>query len=400
MRCAHVPIHRTQSATLITKIAKRDTVPFSKPLSSIISAEHIAVPILRGIDSTKEHPMPIRLALIAAMLSTSIGSAQPPAATAPADPPAAPNAPNAAPPVSPREKVRERVQERLFDNVEVHRDLEYCKVGDAQAGERSLKLDLFTPKGLDGPAPLVIWVHGGGWSQGNKDNCPALPFLRDGFAVASVQYRLTDVAPFPAQIHDVKAAVRYLRSHAKEHNLDPARFGAWGASAGGHLVALLGTSGDVKDLEGNCGNTAQPSTISSRVQCVCDWFGPSDFTNMPGAEFVAGGAVVKLLGGKPSEKPDVAAAASPVTHITADDPPFLIMHGDEDKVVDIQQSEILEEKLRKAGVSVKLEVLKGQGHGFRTRESLESVRTFFKEQLKPHAPVAPGATPTPQPPTK
>lgn len=289
---------------------------------------------------------------------------------------AEPPAPGSTP--TPRPMHANPAREKLKEAAEIHKDLEYAKAGD-----HSLKLDLFVPKNLTSPAPLVIWIHGGGWQAGSKDNCPATPFVTDGFAVASVEYRFTDVAPFPAQILDCKAAVRYLRANAKKYNLDPDRFGAWGASAGGHLVALLGTSGGVKELEGDLGNADQ----SSKVQAVCDWFGPADFLHMPNAEHAAGGAVVKLLGGKPSDKKDVATAASPTTYITADDPPFLIMHGDEDKLVALSQSVTLEESLKKAGVPVKLEVLKGEGHGFRTKEAVETVRTFFKERLKPVAPI-------------
>src|SRR5437868_4772034 len=151
-----------------------------------------------------------------------------------------------------------------------HRDLEYV----ANGHERN-KLDLFVPESADGPLPLIIWVHGGGWQAGSKDGCPPLRggHTQRGYAVASINYRLSGHAPFPAQIEDCKAAIRWLRAHAKEYNLDPKRFGVWGSSAGGHLVALLGTSGDVKEFDVGA-NLDQ----SSRVQAVCDYFGPTDFT--------------------------------------------------------------------------------------------------------------------------
>jgi len=122
---------------------------------------------------------------------------------------------------------------------------------------------------------VIVWVHGGAWLGGSKDRCPALSFLRDGFAVASVNYRLSQHALFPAQIEDCKAAVRWLRAQATTYMLDPDRIGVWGASAGGHLVALLGTTGDVKEFD-----TGGHLAHSSRVQAVCDFFGPTDFTRM------------------------------------------------------------------------------------------------------------------------
>ena len=156
------------------------------------------------------------------------------------------------------------------DGVKAHRDLVY--VGN---GHERHKLDLFVPEKADGPLPLIIWVHGGGWQNGSKDGCPPLRdgYTERGYAVASINYRLSGHAVFPAQIEDCKAAIRWLRAHAKEYNLDPQRFGVWGSSAGGHLVALIGTSGDVKEFDVGA-NLDQ----SSRVQAVCDYYGPTDFT--------------------------------------------------------------------------------------------------------------------------
>ena len=158
---------------------------------------------------------------------------------------------------------------RVPEGVQAHRDLAY--VAD---GHERHKLDLFVPEKADGPLPLIIWVHGGGWQNGSKDGCPPLRggYAGRGYAVASINYRLSQHAPFPAQIEDCKAATRWLRAHAREYNLDPNRFGVWGSSAGGHLVALLGTSGDVKAFEVGA-NLDQ----SSRVQAVCDYYGPTDF---------------------------------------------------------------------------------------------------------------------------
>src|SRR5262249_39045436 len=161
---------------------------------------------------------------------------------------------------------------RLPNGTKVHKDLEYV-----QGGHERQRLDLYVPERADTPLPVIVWIHGGAWMGGSKDGgVPALPFLGKGYAVASVNYRLSQHAVFPAQIQDCKAAIRWLRANAKTYNLDPERIGVWGASAGGHLVALLGTSGGVEDLEGKGGNADQ----SSRVQAVVDFFGPTDFLQM------------------------------------------------------------------------------------------------------------------------
>src|SRR3954465_965676 len=169
----------------------------------------------------------------------------------------------------------QRPQAKPPEGTKVHRDLEYVR-----GGHERQRLDLYVPEKADGPLPVIVWVHGGAWLGGSKEGGgPALPFVRRGYAVASVNYRLSQHARFPAQIEDCKAAIRWLRANAKTYKLDPDRFGAWGASAGVHLVALLGTSGDVKDLGGDGGTTGQ----SSRVQAVVDWFGPTDVTKMGGS---------------------------------------------------------------------------------------------------------------------
>jgi acetyl esterase/lipase len=245
----------------------------------------------------------------------------------------------------------------------VERDLEY-----ARAGGKSLRLDLYLPQGIPGPLPAIVWVHGGAWRKGSKENTPARRLAdRDQapYAVASIGYRLSQEAIFPAQIHDCKAAVRWLRAHAQQYNLDPTRFGAWGGSAGGHLVALLGTSGGVPDLEGDLGHAEQ----SSRVQAVCDFFGPSDFLRMddvPGemTHHAPDSPESQLLGGPIRECPDRVARANPITYVTPGDPPFLIVHGQEDFTVIANQSELLYQALRRNGVEARLHLVPGAGHGF------------------------------------
>jgi acetyl esterase/lipase len=248
-------------------------------------------------------------------------------------------------------------------------------------------LDLYHPANAKGPAPLIIWIHGGGWKNGSKENCLPIRmgFTERGYAVASINYRLTGEASFPAQIEDCKSAVRWLRVHAKEYGLDADHFGAWGSSAGGHLVALLGTSGDVADF-----STGENPDVSSRVQAVCDYYGPSDFMTMgtvPGFEMHARADSPEsaLLGASAAEKPETAKVASPVSYATPDDPPFLIVHGDSDRTVPPDQSRRMDAALRKAGVETELIFLLGAGHGgpaFSTPEMAKKVACFFDSHLK------------------
>jgi acetyl esterase/lipase len=217
-----------------------------------------------------------------------------------------------------------QAQQGVPEGTKVHRDLEYVKDGH----ERQ-KLDLYLPEKADAPLPVIVWVHGGAWRAGSKDRPPALPFVTKGYAVASINYRLSQHAQFPAQIEGCKAALRWLRANARKYNLDPEHIGVWGASAGGHLVALLGTSGDVKELEGKGGNPEQ----SSRVQAVVDWFGPTDFLQMGGSHNDAKSPESQLLGGAVQENKEKAAKANPITYVSKDDPPFLIMHGDKGPTV-------------------------------------------------------------------
>lgn len=253
-------------------------------------------------------------------------------------------------------------------------------------GHERQKLDLYVPAGVTNPLPVIIWIHGGAWKGGSKERCPALRFVSRGYAVASLNYRLSQHAIFPAQMEDCKAAVRWLRAHAQEHNLDPQRFAAWGSSAGGHVVALLGTSGGVKEFD-----TGENLGVSSRVQAVVDFFGPADFTQMskfslPNAPFdhdAVDSPESQLLGGAVQQNKDRAAKASPLTYVSKDDPPFLIMHGNRDNLVPYQQSELLRDALRKAGVEVTLRIVEGAGHGFAGPEIDRQVAEFFERHLKP-----------------
>jgi acetyl esterase/lipase len=215
-----------------------------------------------------------------------------------------------------------------------------------------------------------------------------MPLLDDGFAVASVTYRFSQHAKFPAQIEDCKAAIRWLRANAKELNIDPAHIGAWGSSAGGHLVALLGVTGDEKDWDKG-GNLDQ----SSRVQAVVDWFGPTNLLTM-GAQSrpdsridhdAATSPESRLIGGAVQENKAAAIAASPVSHVTKGDAPILLAHGDRDNVVPPGQSDEFHAALQKAGVESALIVIPGASHGdggFRERKAFEDARDFFRKHLK------------------
>lgn len=261
--------------------------------------------------------------------------------------------------------------------VKALRNLEYVP-----GGHERQKLDLYLPEKSTGALPLVVWIHGGGWQGGSKEYVPAMYLTTKDYAVASINYRLSQHATFPAQIHDCKAAIRWLRAHSKEYNLDSDHIGVWGASAGGHLVALLGTSGGAKELEGTEGDKLDRS---SRVHAVCDWFGPSDLAALAGKSSDAKSPIAKLLGGPVADNKEKAREANPITFIGKDAPPFLIMHGDMDKLVPASQSELLADALKKAGVEVTLKILPGAGHGgpaFQTAEYRQIIQEFFDKHLK------------------
>jgi acetyl esterase/lipase len=263
-------------------------------------------------------------------------------------------------------------------------DVVYAKVGG-----RELHLDLALPEKTPAkPLPVIVWIHGGGWKKGTYKWNRAALFVKDGYAAASVEYRLSGEAVFPAQIYDCKAAIRFLRANAGKYGLDPKHVGVWGGSAGGHLAALLGTSGGVKELEGNLGNPGQ----SSRVQAVCVFYGPTDFT-VAGLQPEVGrkkpGPVAELLGGTVKQKPELAKLASPITFVSKDDPPMLIVHGDADQLVPISQAEIFYDALRKAGVETQFIRVKNGNHGLvspdqhpNMHEIEQAMLRFFDKHLK------------------
>jgi len=323
-------------------------------------------------------PRPFLLALAACLLlSVACGS------TAPAAPAGVTMTSSTTPPAPAETSASEPGSEWI--------DLAYASASAAQ------KLDLYLPSG-SGPFALIIYVHGGGFRMGDK-KLPVTRGIRDqllsrGYALASLNYRLSGEAKFPAAIQDVKAAVRWLRAHAQEYNLDPARFGAWGDSAGANLVSLLGTSCGASELEGvELGNPDQ----SSCVQAVVDFYGPIDFlqmdqqfsgTDCPVNHNRPNSAESQYVGGPIQQNQALAKQADPITYVSSDDPPFLIQHGTKDCTVPPQQSQLLYDALTPAigAENLTLTYLDGAEHGdaqFVSPSNLKVVIDFLDKYLKP-----------------
>lgn len=260
-------------------------------------------------------------------------------------------------------------------------------------GDDAQSLDIYFPETRsEKPLPLLVWIHGGGWSGGSKAQQPYLSQLKRGYVAASIEYRFSQKATFPAQIQDCQAAIRWLRANAEKYSIDPGRIGVGGASAGGHLAALVGTSGAKKAFPMIGGNLDQ----SDRVQAVCDIFGPTDFwTVITQADedqnvknvfkWNNGDPYSKLIGGKLGEDKEACEAVSPVHYVSKDNPPFLILHGDRDALVPYAQSVELNDLLAGAGVEVTLQRMPGAGHGgpqFGLPSVAKLAATFFDKHLK------------------
>lgn len=261
-----------------------------------------------------------------------------------------------------------------------------------KGGEVELKLDLARPEG-EGPFPAIVFIHGGGWYQGNRIGYlgQIQEAAKRGYVAATISYRLmkfdktkkgtTTANPiFPAQIHDVKAAIRWVRANAKKYHVDPDRIGVTGGSAGGHLSLLIGLTDDDDKLEGEGGHPRQ----SSRVQAVVNVFGPTEMASGHNTSSVAW--IFRLfMGGTPDETPDTYKAASPVTYVSKDDPPVLTLQGDKDTLVPVAQATLLDKKMKAVGASHTLMILKGQGHGFggpARQKSQKAMWEFFEKHLK------------------
>lgn len=280
--------------------------------------------------------------------------------------------------------------------VYAYRDVTYAEI----RGYRPLKLDLYLPKATTKPQPAIVWLHGGGWGAGNpRAGGPVYhdwpKVLQDltarGYVVIAATYRFTSEAQFPAAINDVKAVIRWARLNAANLGIDSSRIGVWGESAGGYLAVLAGTACEVAALEGTAN---EPGKVSSCVQAVVDWYGPSDFSRMdsqvlPGGRKHGGeGAESALLGCLVNQCPaEKLKAANPLTYIKASTPPFLIIHGDADLAVPPLQSQLLYDALRAAQVPAKLQFIHGADHMFNGASPaegqmiLDEVFAFFDQVL-------------------
>jgi acetyl esterase/lipase len=249
-----------------------------------------------------------------------------------------------------------------------------------------LALDLYTPKTAE-PAPLIVWVHGGAWRRGSRENVPVQQFAKEGWAIASVSYRLSPVAKFPAQVHDIKAAIRHLRANAQTLGIDATKIVITGESAGAHLAALVGVTNGHAELEGSVGSHPE---ASSSVQAIVSFFGMSNFMTIlqqstPHGLKVRTEALDLFIGGQPEAVPEVAKLASPVTHVSVGDPPLLLLHGDQDPQAPINQSHELHGAYKAAGLPVEFIVVHGAPHGgplFYDEERLGAVKRFLETHIR------------------
>lgn len=268
--------------------------------------------------------------------------------------------------------------------IKLFKNIEYAKISGVD--KKYLSLDLYVPTGFSGKLPLIIFVHGGGWRNDDKilGQVYAVEAIKNGFAFASLNYRLSSTAVFPAAIYDIKAAIRWLRQSAGYYNLDTDKFGLLGGSAGGHLVSFVGVS-DNTVYEGSVG----VSGYSSRVQAVVDWFGPTDFEAVIAQKdkyqiyYQAAGQFVGGVGAKLENNLSAAKSASPLMYISSDDPPFLIMHGENDSTVPVEQSREFYKSLKQAKVDVTYKEYKDIDHYFpENSEYTGLVFKFFKDKLR------------------
>jgi len=264
---------------------------------------------------------------------------------------------------------------RIPEDVTEYFDLPYI-----DGGHDRQRLDLYIPAREDKKKklPIVVWIHGGGWAKGSKDgigNCSWV--LGKGYALASIGYRLTDAAVFPAQLDDCKAGIKWLKKNGAKFGVDADRIVVWGSSAGGHLVAMLGTTGD-------------PEDPSDDIDGVIDWFGPTELLTMQEQRTLPvhldanapDSFESKLIGGTLQENPEKAKAASPISHVSKDDAPILIFHGDRDPLVPLKQSHTFMKALEKVAVPVSLVVIEGAGHGgpaFQRESARKVILDFLNE---------------------
>jgi acetyl esterase/lipase len=264
------------------------------------------------------------------------------------------------------------------DGVVFEAGLEY-----ANPDSQHLKLDLARPKEGDGPFPAVLCIHGGGFRAGSRQGYDALclRLAEKGYVAVTVDYRLAPKYPFPAAIYDTKEAVRWLRANARTYHIDPERIGVTGGSAGGHLAQFLGVTADVKEFEGNGEHRDQ----SSRVACVVNYYGPSDFTRSYGKSVDAAEVLPLFLGGDLTKARRQHVVASPLYWVTPHAAPTLCVHGTKDTYVAYEQATWLVERLKAAEVEVELLTLEGAGHGFKGTDADKAEKAlldFFNRHLK------------------
>jgi acetyl esterase/lipase len=264
------------------------------------------------------------------------------------------------------------------ESVTFTRDIEY-----SNPDEQHLKLNLARPKEAKGAMPAVLCIHGGGFRAGSREgyNGLCIKLAQHGFVAATTSYRLAPKYQFPAAVHDVKAAVRWLRANAATYQIDPARIGVTGGSAGGHLAQFLGVTADVKEFEGEGGNAGQFSS----VVCVVNEYGPSDFTKSYGKSVDAAEVLPLFLGGNLETARQRHIQASPLNWVTPDAAPTLILHGTEDKYVAYEQGVWMRDRLKACGVEVELVTFEGAGHGFKGADAERAERAmmgFFEKRLK------------------
>jgi acetyl esterase/lipase len=264
------------------------------------------------------------------------------------------------------------------EDIVFERGLEY-----ANPDNQHLQLNLARPRTSSRPGPAVLCIHGGGFRAGSREgyNKLCVSLAREGFVAATITYRLAPKYQFPAAVHDAKAAVRWLRSNATRFNIDPARIGVTGGSAGGHLAQFLGVTEQVREFEGD-----QNPGFSSSVSCVVNVYGPSDFTKSYGKSVDAHEVLPLWLGGNLEQVPLKHIQSSPLNWVTPNAAPTLLIHGTDDKYVAFEQAIWMRDRLKACGVEVELLTLEGAGHGFKGADAEKADRSllsFFKSQLKP-----------------
>jgi acetyl esterase/lipase len=263
-----------------------------------------------------------------------------------------------------------------YPGVTSYYDLTFAEL----VGFRPLVLDLHIPSGT-GPHPVVLWVHGGGWQSGSRAMGHAVELAQHGFAVAAPQYRLSGEARYPAQVHDLRGALRWLRANSQTYHLDASHIAGWGASAGGFLVSMVALTDDEGDVGGNLDQ-------SSRLQAVVAYFMPSDLVALasPSGEAPPDQMATSFLGYKVRERPEAARQSTPIAHVRRDAPPFLILHGDADPLVPLSQSQAFHAALSATGAQSSLVVLPGAIHedpAFWSNQTLTQVSQFLNRTLGP-----------------